>query len=290
MMFKDLICNRYSATLINRYLDKKLKRVKNFIFVATTGRSGTLTLVDIFSRIANCTALHEPYPAMNGNILRAASYGDEQHVDQFYKVRKSVNIRRAALGSETYLEANHLFIKTFVKHAAIDFRERLKVIHLVRDPAKVANSIYSLQDLPGTKEGNRWWLDYRAPTNLIPISEILDGDSEFGQPFYKALWYWFETEARIAKWQQLIPEVPFVFFKAEDFSDETRLNRLFLSLEMSVPENFAREVCNTKSHTRSHQKMVPPFPEETARGMVQAFKALLIEKNFSISDTVSHYD
>lgn len=289
-MLESLIYNRCSAALVKRYYDMKLTGVKSFIFVATTGRSGTLTLVDIFNRVANCSAYHEPYPGMHDRILRAASYGDEQQVDHFYKIRKSVNIRRDAVGSEYYLEANHLFIKSFIKQAVNDFGERLKVIHLVRDPAKVANSIYSLQDQPGTEEGNRWWLDYHAPTNLIPMAEVLDGDSEFNHPFYKALWYWFETEARIALWKQRLPDVPFVFFKTEDFSDEARLSQLFRSLDIPVPEDFASQVNSTKSHGRSYHKIEAPLSEETTRDMLHGFKALLIEKKMPIPETLSHYE
>jgi len=289
-MLKGLIYNTFTAALINVYYNLKTRNVKSYIFVATTGRSGTLTLVDIFSRLPNCTALHEPYPAMHDNILQAANYGDEQLVDRFYKIRKSVNIRRDASGSEYYLEANHLFIKTFIEQAASDFGNRLKVIHLVRDPTKVANSIYTLQDQPGTEEGNRWWLDYRAPTNLISISDILDNDSEFSHPYYKALWYWFETEVRIALWKQRLSHIPFVFFKTEDFSDESKLNQLFLSLDISAPESFANQVSHTKSHARSHQKLVPPLQEATTRDMLQAFKALLIEKQLPIPDTLSNYE
>ncbi len=287
-MFKGLIYNRFSAALANRYYDRK--GVKHFIFVATTGRSGTLTLVDIFSRLENCTALHEPYPAMHDDILHAASYGDEQKVDRFYKIRKSVNIRRAAAGSEYYLEANHLFIKAFIKQATNDFGKRLKVIHLVRDPAKVANSIYTLQDPPGTVEGNRWWLDYRAPTNLIQIQDMLDGEGEFKHPYYKALWYWFEIESRIAYWKQRLPDTPFVFFKTEDFNDEARLNGLFQSLEIPVPEGYASQVNNVKSHGRAYHKTTEPLPEETVRDMLQRFKGVLIEKQLPIPETLSLYE
>ena len=289
-MFEYLLYNRCTAALAKYYYDTKLKKVKHFIFVATTGRSGTLTLVDIFSRLDHCTAKHEPYPAMHGPILRAASYGDIKAVDRFYKIRKAVNIRRDALGSEYYLEANHLFIKTFIQQAVDDFGKRLKVIHLVRDPAKVANSIYALQDQPGTEEGNRWWLDYRAPSNLISIPEVLDGGSEFSHPYYKALWYWFETEARIAQWKQRLPDVPFVFLQTEDLNDEERLNQLFPSLGIYVADDFASQVSSTKRHDRSSQKVVPPLPEEKAREMLQAFKALLIKKELPIPDTLSYYE
>ncbi|MDX2465027.1 MAG: sulfotransferase domain-containing protein [Porticoccus sp.] len=284
-----LIYNKYTASAVNRYYDLKLRKLKSFIFVATTGRSGTLTLVDIFSQLENCVALHEPYPAMHDNILHAAAYGNEKVVEEFYKIRKSVNIRRDAIGKEFYLEANHLFIKTFIKYAIEDFGEKVKVIHLVRNPTNVANSIYALQDQPGTTEGNRWWLDYRAPTNLIAIPDMLDNDPVFKHPYYKALWYWFETESRIALWKKKLPNTPFVFFKTESFNDKDKLSALFTQLDMSVPDSFVENVVNLRSHARSHQKKVPPLPDEQTKEMLHSFLTLLKDNQISIPESSEEY-
>lgn len=287
--FNHMIYNKYTAKLTNKYYETKLKGLKSFIFIATTGRSGTLTLVDIFNQLDECIALHEPYPAMHDNILNAAANGDHQLVKNFYNIRKSVNIRRNAVGSEHYMEANHLFIKTFVQYAAEDFDSRLKIIHLVRNPKKVANSIYALQDQPGTIEGNRWWLDYHAPTNLISIPEILDTHQEFKHPYYKALWYWFETEARISAWKKKLPQVPFIFFMTENFNDEEKLSALFNQLEISIPSSFIKNVVNLRSHARSHQKKLSPLPEKTTNEMLDHFIALLNKKNIAIPSSINAY-
>jgi hypothetical protein len=287
--FKKLVYNRTVSWLANRYYDLRLGELENYIFVATTGRSGTLTLVDIFQRLDGCVALHEPYPAMHDNVLEAAANGDYEFVRKFYKVRKSVNIRRSAVGAKHYIEANHLFVKTFIQFAAEDFAGKLKVIHLVRNPTQVANSIYSLQDEPGTIEGNRWWLDYRAPTNLIPIADTLDNDSEFSHPYYKALWYWFETEARIAKWKLQLPHVPFVFFKTEDFSNKLLLAKFLENLDIEAPSESIQNMVNIRSHARSDQKKVPPLSPDYTEEMLERFTQLLREKKLSIPDTLYDY-
>lgn len=288
-MLGKLLYNKQAATVVNRYYDLKLRKLKSLIFVATTGRSGTLTLVDIFNQLENCVALHEPYPAMHDNILHAAAYGNESAVEEFYKIRKSVNIRREAIGKEYYLEANHLFIKTFIEYAVEDFGDKIKVLHLVRNPTKVANSIYALQDQPGTIEGNRWWLDYRAPTNLISIADALDNDSEFKHPYYKALWYWFETESRVAAWQKKLPNIPFIFFKTESFNDTAKLATLFKQLDIPVPDNFVENVVNLRSHARSHQKKVPPLPDEQTQKMLHNFISFLKDNQISIPESSGEY-
>lgn len=285
-----LLYNKNVSSALNYYYELNLGNLKNFIFVATTGRSGTLTLVDIFNQIQHCTATHEPYPAMHDEILHAATYGKHKIVDDFYKIRKSVNIRREAMGSEYYLEANHLFIKTFIQHAIDDFGKRLKIIHLTRNPTRVANSIYTLQDQPGTLEGNRWWLDYRAPTNHIAIADILDNHPEFKHPYYKALWYWFEIETRISDWKLKSPNTPFIFFQTEDLSNEQKLSNLFQNLNIQVPENFTVEAANIKSHARTHQKKIPPLPEEKTQMMLHQFIVLLQNNNISIPQTTKLYE
>src|SRR5579871_2289503 len=147
--------NAVVAGVVRRSLQLRTQGVKRFIFTATTGRSGTLTLSELFSStVPDCVSLHEPYPIMNEDVLRAASYGDEAEVDRVYSRVKSINILRAALGRRYYLEANHLLVKTFLGQAYAEFGRRMAVIHLVRDPIEVAMSIYCLQHLPGTPYGN----------------------------------------------------------------------------------------------------------------------------------------
>jgi hypothetical protein len=284
---EKLIYNTHTAALANRYYDQKLKNLKNYIFVATTGRSGTRTLAYIFNKLDNCIALHEPYPTMHDDILHATAYGDDERVQAYYKIRKSVNIRRNAVGSEYYVEANHLFIKTFIGHAIADFKDRTKVIHLVRSAVDVANSIYTLEDQPGTIEGNTWWLDYRAPTNLIDIASTLDDHKEFKHPYYKALWYWFETEARIAHWKQKLPQVPFILFNTESFNNKTSLSLLFEQLSIDIPEGFVSQVVNQRVHVRAHHKKRPPLPEEQTRKMLSRFVDFLKEINIGIPETAN---
>jgi hypothetical protein len=260
-----------AAVVARCYYTLRTRTVERFIFTATTGRSGTLTLTKIFAGIPGCHALHEPYPVMNDEVLRAASYGDSDTLDRFYRA-KSINILRAAAGYRYYVEANHLFIKTFVAHAARDFGNRLAVIHLVRPVLEVATSIYRLHRQPGTESGNRWWLDYRAPLNRIRIADALDG--EFSHPFYKGLWYWFEIETRVHEWRQRLPAVPFVRFETDWFNQPQRLLTLAVELGMGVDRRQIDSLVGVKEHTREHLKIAPLQLDEAQR-MFENFVVLL---------------
>ena len=88
---------------------------------------------------------------------------------------------------------------------------------------EVANSIYQLGDYPGTERGNYWWLDYKAPTNLLAMAPILESDPEFSHPFDKALWYWHEVEARTAAWRTATPAVKVIDFETGWLNDLDRV-------------------------------------------------------------------
>ncbi len=276
--YNAIICYIYRL-----YYRLRCRRLKSIIFVATTGRSGTGTMVDIFNNTSDCKAEHEPYPAMYDEVLKAKSSGREDFVSKMYWQVKSINLWRAAVGISHYLESNHLFIKTYIEYAVKDFADRVVVIHLLRDPIKVANSIYALQHLPGTEEGNKWWLDYTATDNLIQISDLLDNDPEFRHPFYKGLWYWYEIEERVKYWKRKLPQVKFIDFKTEDFNDRNKTIALFRSLELNFDPEQVASMINTQSNKRPQQKVCEPLPAERAKAMNERFRSLLDSLAFAIN-------
>ncbi|WP_157976437.1 sulfotransferase domain-containing protein [Parahaliea mediterranea] len=283
---------KYSAPVValaRWWYSFRTRGVEQWVFVATTGRSGTLTLVDLFSQVPHCVALHEPYPVMHDHLLHSASYRDTASVEQFYRKRKAINIRRSAVGAKTYLEANHLFIKSFGDQAASDFGDRLRVIHLIRDPASVAHSIYQLQDQPGTIEGNRWWLDYKAPTNLIPLADELENHPNYSHPYYKGLWYWFEIEARVQHWRERWPSLPVITFHTEDFSSHQAVRRLFAGLNIVLSDQQIESMITVRRHQRAHQKRQAPLSMADRQAMTNAFLGLLEQRGFSLPKTYQRY-
>jgi hypothetical protein len=275
--FHPLKHNPVVATLAPLMLRWRTHRLEKLIFTATTGRSGTLSLANLFAAVPQCASVHEAHPIMHGSILRAASYGDARLVDRVYRQVKSVNILRAALGCRYYFEANHLFVKTFLPHAIEQFGDRLRVIHLVRPAIEVATSIYCLRDHPGTQRGNYWWLDYRAPVNLIRIADLLDSDPEFSHPFYKALWYWYEIEARIAAWRARLPMLRVVRFETAWLNEIGRVRELFDGLGIEYDDARLEGRLGERTHIKAHQKYVAALDPTHALAMDERFQALLAD-------------
>ena len=258
-------------------------RLEKVVFTATTGRSGTKALAGFLSTIPDCTALHEPYPIMCGTVLRAASYCDSALANKVYWHIKSINILRAAVGSRYYVEANHSFVKTFIQQAMADFGKRLAVIHLVRPPIDVAMSIFRLQDYPGTDVGNAWWLDYRAPTNLIQIAELLDRDAEFSHPFYKALWYWHEIEMRIYAWRTKMPSLKVVRFETRWLNSKEKLMELLDNLGFDYEASRIQPIAGQHENLREEQKRIAALSIAEAQHMLSEFLELLAHRGIDVS-------
>lgn len=271
------------AAPVRRSLQVMTRGLERVIFTATTGRSGTMTLSSLFSMVPGCAAFHEPHPFMNGSVLRAASYGDEAFVDRAYARVKSINILRAAVGRRYYMEANQLFVKTFIRQAFDEFGDRMAVVHLVRSPVDVAMSLYRLQQVPGTQAGDLWWLDHRAPTNVIQIADLLDSDAELSHPFYRALWYWYEVEARFAAWRARLPSMKVAHFDTDWFNDSPRVLRLFDELGLDYERSRIESLSIPKEHTKSDLKTLPALGLAEADERDQRFQQLLSARGLDVS-------
>ena len=139
-----------------------------------------------------------------------------------------------------------------------------------------------MQDFPGTEEGNKWWLDYTAKTNLINIADYLDNDPEFKHPFYKCLWYWYEIEARVKYWKQHPPDVRFIKFKTEYFNDQTKTFQLLSNLNIDFDPQALSNLVNTRSNTRPHQKIAKPLELNQTQKMHDQFQYFLIDLGYKI--------
>jgi hypothetical protein len=281
--FKPLKHNPLVAAIARPALWLGTRELEKVIFTATTGRSGTLALAKLFAAVPDCVALHEPPPIMNGPVLEAANFGDTALSDRVYRQIKAINIRRSAMGYRYYMEANHLFIKSFVGQAIDDFGVRLGVIHLVRPATEVATSIYRLQDYPGTERGNFWWLNHRAPANLIQVAQLLDSDGEFSHPYYKALWYWHEVEARIAALRLRVPQLNVVRFETGWLNDANKIYRLLDELGCEYDKGKIAPMVGVHAHEKEDEKTGPAPSLDDRQAMLSRLRDLLATRGFKFA-------
>lgn len=134
------------------------------IFTLASGRSGTHFLYELFRRnAADCCCRHETYgwnPSMFGLPIYDHAVGDTAAIRRLAK-RKAGIIGRC--GRDVYVETSHAFLKSWCDLAP-EFFPNLKLVHLMRDPFKVAKS-----------EANRHeWLDWFH----FPLRNYRSGDGQ----------------------------------------------------------------------------------------------------------------
>jgi hypothetical protein len=212
---------------------------------------------------------------MSGTVLHAASYGDAKFARKAFRRVKAVNILRAAAGHRFYFEANHCFVKSFAELAAEEFGDRLAVVHLVRPAVEVAMSIFRLREEPGTEVGNFWWLDYRAPCNMIRIADLLDSGRSLSHPFYKALWYWHEIEARVVALRAALPGLEIIRFETAALDDTDKVLSLFADLGLPCDASRIEPLIGRVSNQREEQKSLAALPLEDAESMLLHFREVL---------------
>ncbi len=279
--------NPLTASLMKAVFWPLSRQTKAYIFVATTGRSGTASLERILSRLDRCISFHECYPIMHDRMMQALNNRQPAAARNTYDFVKTINIRRAALGHKYYAETNHMFIKSFADSAARDLGKKLKVIHLIRDPVAVARSITMLNHYPGTEMGNRWYLDYRAPGNLIQITDMLDTGDRFTHPFFKSLWYWYEIEARVEQWHMRHGHIAMYTFKTEDLNDEKKLCALFDHMGIDYDSQAVARVASTRENQKLSLKTKGSGEIGNTESMHELFKEMLCVKGYHLPATLS---
>ena len=116
--------------------------MKQVIFTLANARSGTLFLCELFRRNArDCTCRHEPFfdwgnPTLLGPAICDAYAGRLERL-RGRLAKKRDYIER--LDHAAYLESSHAFLKSAYL-VALEFFPQMQLIHLIRDPVKVAKS------------------------------------------------------------------------------------------------------------------------------------------------------
>src|SRR5262249_40384299 len=112
------------------------------IFTLTSARSGTLYLRSLFKHnVADCVCRHEPFfdwgnPTLFGRAIYDAYAGRVDRIRSLLLKKRSYIER---LRTDSYIESSHAFLKSAYL-AALEVFPEMRLIHLIRDPLKVAKS------------------------------------------------------------------------------------------------------------------------------------------------------
>jgi hypothetical protein len=243
---------KYSSPVVGIYerlLNKKCRSVEAYVFVATTGRSGSKSLCTILEAADNAVTFHESYPIMYSDFPEGAD--KKAYFDRIFYRSKIINVKRDAAGHRYYADTNHQFIKNYFTQSVDYFGNKLRVIHMYRDPMKAALSFYSIGTIPGkTSDGKLYTLDPAHHDNLIQINDLLTGDQAFNHDFFRCLWYWYETEARVKKYKAEFPNVIWSELATEELNDKNALVRMFNQLGVSFSMEKLDQLVGARENTQ----------------------------------------
>jgi hypothetical protein len=178
--------------------------MKQTIFTLSSARSGTLFLRAVFQRnVRDCVTRHEPFfdwgnPTLFGRAIYDAYAG------RIEKIRKLLAKKRRyieRLPGKIYLESNHAFLKS-AHVAALEFFPDMQMIHLIRDPLKVAKSEAWREEC--RRRAHAPFHFYRGDDGRRHFAWALTGNEEIFQNFNRERlslfqWYliqWIEIENR----------------------------------------------------------------------------------------------
>ncbi len=282
-LVNDLIkYNPLSVALYEKYVTAKTKDVEGFIFMATTGRSGSKSLSRVFEAADRAVCFHEPYPIMFSHFpeLKEPPKGAarKEYFRKLFYAKKHVNIKRNAIGYRYYVETNHQFIKNFADLAIEYFGDRIRIIHVFRDALKVASSFYSIESIPDTTpRGKVYAIDPKDEENRVKMADLLYDDPEFQHPFFKCLWYWYELHSRVKDYKQKYPQVRWHTMHTDDMNNREKLIAMFNNLGVEYISAKLEAVVGTQDNKVPHMKTQAIDPA-LAKEMHQKILAKMTER------------
>lgn len=220
--------------------------MKKVIFTLAEARSGTLYLRNLFRLNArDCDCRHETFfdignPTMFGPAIYDAYAG------RFGNIRARLEKKRRyiqKLPGSAYIESSHAFLKSsFV--AALDFFPDLRLVHLIRDPFKVAAS-------EAYREFWRRRLHapfhfYRGDDGKRHFAWALTGNEDIFQHFAGASltlfqWYliqWVEIENRAMDFLEAhsLQNRCFALHSPHDLNDAAKIRDMFSFLDVQTKQ------------------------------------------------------
>ncbi|MEM0915193.1 MAG: hypothetical protein AAGK09_11360 [Planctomycetota bacterium] len=284
------LASRYRETPVVRHALRAIADAtcRGYVYVATTGHSGTTSLTEIFRGDPRCCGAHHTNVPMNGWAVSAYEHGELDVLREHLRRHKLPQIYRHAAGHRCYVETNHLFMKSFASLMPEFLGDRLKVIRLRRDPLLVATSLVTRGPIPGVNaDGFRWLGDYRAPRVRLPMVDVLEGDPRFAHGFYKAVWHTYEIEARYREFKRENPGIVCVEIGTAELNDREAISQLVRDLGIGEPHPGMLARVGTRANVGKKKRVIPAEAAHAAE-FVELCEARLAQVSGDLSPGQRH--
>ncbi|MCP5288017.1 MAG: sulfotransferase [Burkholderiaceae bacterium] len=225
------------------------------VFVASTGRTGSDTLIKVLQHAENVIAHHEPHPRMreytNDSFQNVAV--ERERFRQVFLSARSDLISEAFRARKIYVEST--LMKGFLP-VILDTLPNSKLVHLVRHPGGVVRS--------GMRRGwyeshvhDRWRLQ---PGVSSPIRKLWD--TKWSR-FEKICWYWHAINEFILEAGDSVQPERRRIVKFEAFVDPDTGALKELLHFIGVARISAEAIASTldAKHNRQESGTFPPYTE-----------------------------
>jgi hypothetical protein len=216
---------------------------KRLIFTVTTGRSGTAYLATLLGILPGCCVGHEAPPEFT------ARPGDPLRFLQEEKLPAIAHCRE-----DIYIETSHLFGKGYFE-PLVALGRTPDLILLSRPHRLVAQSLYSLDTIPGRSQGGLTYYLSPADPGTLPVKS-----PDTLHDYQLCYWYCLEMERRQGLYGAQVGERGgrVVAVTLEDLVEGDGFARLVEELALPRPGPLARvqlaalrrKPINTKAHKK----------------------------------------
>jgi hypothetical protein len=218
--------------------------MKTVIFTLTSARSGTLYLRSLFRHnVRDCVCRHEPFfdwgnPTLFGRAIYDAYAGRYERIRTLLAKKRRYIDR---LDASIYVESSHAFLKSAYV-AAFEFFPQMRLIHLIRDPLKVAKSEAYRQSW--RQRVHAPFHFYRGEDGRRHFAWALTGNEEIfqafdGMPLSLFQWcliQWIEIENRAMRFleQHKLSSRCVTLHTPGDLNDPAKVEALFQAFELPL--------------------------------------------------------
>lgn len=185
------------------------------IFVANTGRCGSLFVSNMFNSLTYIPSFHEPVPFCIGDTVKEVNtYVDSYSEDVNSEIANKLKQIEIDSIDGDYMESNQMFIKSYVDVVLENFDD-VYCIYLYRDPLDTMLSWWKKihNDLK-----TDWFLQSHWKKNILRTNKELFF-------FENARWQCHEVEKRFLKYKQKFTKTYVLDF--EKLNDSLEWRRLF---------------------------------------------------------------
>lgn len=229
--------------------------MKNLIFCVNSGRAGTQYLCNIFKEAEDTLALHEAEPYMSygfTNLVNNHPYA------QSYEKRKvkisAIREKMKQLPSHfSYVETNHMFIKTFFDVVLDEFKQKVGAVILRRPISQTLKSFYELDYSFGKfEEIFNWMTRADAVTAAIKCIKPFKAMDEFE----RTIAYLIDIEARAVRFSNVYKQNRIYNVKLSELNDIQKVKEMFGFFGMKLKNDTCSAVGKKANERTQHKDKV----------------------------------